>query len=182
MQKKNLGKEFEQHIKDSLTNNTDNCYPFSIDRLPDPVGGYVAIRNICDFTGYRFPFSYFLECKCKYGNTLNFKGAITTDQWEGLTEKSKVFGTLAGFCVWFIDYDTTIFIPIQEMNKLRYEDNKKSLNIKDVDHEKVNYFDIEGKKNRVYFNYNHTKFVTNLENMCKSYWNIKEWSVKLNNE
>lgn len=68
------------------------------------------------------------------------------------------------------------------MNKLRYEDNKKSLNIKDVDHEKVNYFDIEGKKNRVYFNYNHTKFVTNLENMCKSYWNIKEWSVKLNNE
>ena len=163
MQKKNLGKEFEQHIRDSLTNNTDNSYPFSIDRLPDPVGGYVAIRNICDFTGYRFPFSYFLECKCTYGNTLNFKGAITTDQWEGLTEKSKVFGTLAGFCVWFIDYDTTI-------------------NIKDIDHEKVNYFDIEGKKNRVYFNYNHTKFVTNLEDMCKSYWNIKEWSVKLNNE
>lgn len=27
MQKKNLGKEFEQHIRDSLTNNTDNSYP-----------------------------------------------------------------------------------------------------------------------------------------------------------
>ena len=30
MQKKNLGKEFEQRIRESLTNNTDNGYTFSI--------------------------------------------------------------------------------------------------------------------------------------------------------
>ena len=113
---------------------------------------------------------------------LNFKSDITTDQWEGLTAKSKIFGTLAGFCVWFIDYDTTIFIPIQEMNKLRYEHNKKSLNIKDVVQDKLNYFDIVGKKNRVYFNYEHDNFVKNLESMCKPFWNIEDWMVKTKDE
>ena len=106
MKKSNLGKEFELRIKNCLNKPELN---FDIERLPDPLGGYVGMRNICDFDGYKFPFRYYLECKSKYGNTLNFAGDITNDQWEGLTEKSKIFGVTAGICIWFIDYDRTLF-------------------------------------------------------------------------
>ena len=170
MQKKNLGKEFELRIKNSLNKPELN---FDIERLPDPLGGYMGMRNICDFTGYKYPFKYYLECKSKYGNTLNFKGDITEDQWEGLTEKSKIYGILAGICVWFIDYDRTLFVSIQELNRLRFELNKKSLNIKDVYEntlDKQMYFDIEGKKKKTYFNYDTSYFINSLETLVKHIW------------
>lgn len=175
MNKKNLGKEFELRIKNSLDKPTFN---FSLDRLPDPLGGFVGVRNISDFQGYKLPFQYYLECKCVYGNTLNFKSNITDDQWQGLTEKSKILGVLAGFCVWFIDYDKTIFVPIQEMNRLRFAENKKSLNIKDL--ETIKHFDIDGKKKRLYFDYNSEYFISELDKMCREYWNIKEVELKFN--
>lgn len=177
--KKNLGKDFEVKIKECLNKPE---LSFSLDRLPDPLGGYIGVRNISDYQGYKFPFLYYLECKCTYGNTLNFKSNITDDQWEGLTEKSKIFGVLAGFCIWFIDYDKTIFVPIQEMNKLRFIDNKKSVNIKDVIDNSFKYFNIDGKKKRIYFDYFTDEFITNLDNMCKDYWNIDIVEVKFRNE
>ncbi len=170
MKKQNVGKEFESCINECL-NRTD--LNISFDRLPDPLGGLSGVRNICDFTCYKYPFKYYLECKCTYDNTLNFKSDITADQWEGLTKKSKLYGCLAGFCVWFISYDVTIFVPIQEMQKLR-DSGKKSLNINDVDNTKLKYFDIIGKKKRKYFDYDTEPFLCNLENFCKDYWNISE--------
>ena len=170
MQKKNLGKEFELRIKASLNKPEFN---FDLERLPDPLGGYVGIRNICDFTGYKYPYRYYLECKSKYGNTLNFKSDITEDQWEGLTEKSKIYGVLAGICVWFIDYDRTVFVSIQELNKLRFEQNKKSLNIKDIYENNLDskfYFDIDGKKAKTYFNYDTQHFINSLETTVKNIW------------
>lgn len=167
MQKKNLGKEFELRIKNSLDKPELNI---DIERLPDPLGGFAGVRNICDYDVYNYPYRYYLECKSKYGNTLNFKGDITNDQWQGLTDKSKIYGVLAGFCVWFIDYDRTIFITIQEMNKLRFEFTKKSLNIKDIISNNVSYFDINGKKAKTYFNYDTTEFITNLKLTADSIW------------
>ena len=177
MKKANLGKEFELRICNSLSDPSIN---FDIERIPDPLGGYIGQRNICDYTGYRFPFNYYLECKSKYGNTLNFKSDITEDQWKGLTEKSEVYGTLAGFCVWFIDYDRTVFVSIQEMNRLRIIEGKKSLNIADIFNNKLDstrYFDIDGTKAKKYFNYNSEYFMSNLENMVKDIWNIQDWNV-----
>ena len=175
MNKKNLGKEFENKIKSCLNKPELN---FSLDRLPDPLGGFVGVRNISDFQGYKLPFQYYLECKCTYGNTLNFKSNITDDQWEGLTEKSKILGVLAGFCIWFIDYEETVFVPIQEMNRLRFIENKKSLNIKDLNN--INLFKIVGEKKRVYFDYDADTFIKNLDRLCKEYWNIDFVQVKFN--
>ena len=175
MNKKNLGKEFELRIKNSLDKPSLN---FSLDRLPDQLSGFIGARNISDFQGYGFPFQYYLECKCTYSNTLNFKSAITDDQWRGLTDKSKILGVLAGFCIWFVDYDKTIFVPIQEMNRLRFVENKKSLNIKDL--ETIKHFDIAGKKKRLYFDYDSEYFISELDKMCKEYWNIKEVELKFN--
>ena len=42
---------------------------------------------------------------------------ITKDQWDGLVEKSKIPGVVAGIIVWFIDHDTTTFVPIQELKR-----------------------------------------------------------------
>lgn len=169
MQKKNQGKEFELRIKNSL--NKPNT-GFDIERLPDPIGGYLGARNICDFIGYKYPFKYYFECKSKYGNTLNFKSDITKDQWEGLDEKSKIYGVLAGFCIWFIDYDKTVFVTIQEMNKLRFEQNKKSLNIADIINNQIEFFFIDGKKAKTYFNYDTEYFIRHLEDTVKTIWNI----------
>lgn len=180
MKKTNLGKEFELRIKNSLDRPDLN---FDIERLPDPLGGYVGMRNICDYNGYKFPFHYYLECKSKYGNTLNFKGDITNDQWEGLTEKSKIYGNLCGVCIWFIDYDRTLFVNIEELNRLRFELNKKSLNIKDVyDNvlDKDKYFDINGKKAKTYFNYDSEYFINSLETQAKYIWNIMNIEVNTN--
>ena len=163
MNKKNLGKEFEKCIEKSLAPYT------SIDRLFDPVGGYSGIRNICDYTCYKYPNNYYLECKCTYDNTLNFKSAITEDQWQGLLNKSKYYGVLAGFCIWFISYDVTVFVPIQEMERLK-QDGKKSLNIKDLTDVLI-FFNIPGAKKRVYFDYNGNEFLTSLRNLANYYWN-----------
>ena len=161
MKKTNLGKGFEKCIENSLKPYT------SIDRLPDPVGGYSGIRNICDYTCYKYPYNYYLECKCTYENTLNFKSAITEDQWQGLLEKSKYYGVLAGICIWFISYEVTIFVPIQQLEQLK-QDGKKSLNIKDInENNELMYFNIPGRKKRTYFDYDGKLFLQELVNLCE---------------
>lgn len=172
MEKQNYGKKFETLIRKALDIPEK---AISIDRLPDPVGGYSGITNICDFTCYKFPFNYFLECKATHDNTLNFKHKITEDQWQGMLNKSKYFGCLAGVCVWFISYDVTVFVPIQELQRLK-DEGKKSLNIKDLDTDLI-YFNIPGAKKRVYFDYNGEEFIKKLYDMCCYYWKVKDVNI-----
>lgn len=173
MNKQNLGKKFESLIKTALDIPEKHI---SIDRLPDPLGGYSGITNICDFTCYQFPFNYFLECKCTYDNTLNFKSNITEDQWQGMLNKSKYFGCLAGVCVWFISYDETAFVPIQELQRLK-ETGKKSLHINDLSDDTLIKFKITGTKKRVYFEYDGINLINQLSKLCCNYWNINDISI-----
>lgn len=173
MNKQNLGKKFENLIKTALDIPEKHI---SIDRLPDPLGGYSGITNICDFTSYKFPFNYFLECKCTYDNTLNFKSSITEDQWQGMLNKSNYFGCLAGVCVWFISYDTTAFVPIQELQCLK-EAGKKSLHITDLDSEDLIHFKIKGIKKRVYFEYDGIDLIKQLTKLCANYWDINSITI-----
>lgn len=173
MKKRNLGKKLEEAIKEALNIPEEHI---SIDRLPDPMGGYSGVKNICDFTCYKFPFNYFLECKSTYDNTLNFKSDITTDQWDGMLDKSKYFGCLAGVCVWFISYDVTAFVPIQELQRLK-DEGKKSLHIDDLDREDLIHFDISGIKKRVYFSYDGLDLINKLNKLCMDYWNIQDVSI-----
>ena len=158
----NRGKQFEAIIKSVASKSPD----VSIDRLIDPTMGYVGIANICDFILYKYPYEYYLECKAITKNTLNYKGHISQTQWDGLLEKSKIPGVMAGILVWFIDWDKTLFIPIQYLEESRLKGDK-SFNIKSSD---IKHFVLMGKKKRVFFDYDFKSFMKEISDWVKDYW------------
>lgn len=165
MKKTNEGKAFEDQIRNALNKPELNI---SMDRFNDDMSGYAKVANISDFCCYKFPYMYYLECKSTYDNTLNFKSDISEKQWNGMLDKSKLFGIIAGVCVWYISYDETYFVPIQELARLKQE-GKKSLNIKDIN-DNLYYFAITGNKKRKYTDYDTDIFINNLTNVAKHYW------------
>lgn len=150
----NRGKDFEQKIREAILRVPN----VSLDRMPDPTNGYMGVRNICDFMVYKKPTLYYLECKCTHENTLHFS-YIRDNQWQGLTEKSEIDGVVAGVIVWFIKHDRTVFIPISRLKWLKDHDFKSV--VWDLDYNDV--FEIDGKKQRIFFEYNMTGF---FEEVC----------------
>lgn len=166
MNRTNRGKDFEKEIKNSLKLIPDA----SVDRLPDPMGGYSGVKNICDFSVFHSPDNFYLECKCLYGNTLNFKSAITQNQWDGMLEKSKIRRCVAGVVVWFIDYDVTAFVSIQNLNESKNKGNK-SLNIEDIiGDEPIPHFLVDGVKKRTMFTYFGQDFLNKLHKLSDEIW------------
>jgi penicillin-binding protein-related factor A (putative recombinase) len=147
----NRGKDFEDCIREACESIPDT----SVTRLLDPQAGYAGVRNICDFIVYKYPTQYFLECKSIKGNTLNFKSDITKNQWDGMLEKSAIHGVVAGVIVWFIDHDKTIFVPIQDLEEMRIAGHK-SFNV--TSEYSTYYYHLEGKKKRIYFEYDMKNF------------------------
>lgn len=170
----NRGKDFEAQVRKAFT-EVENT---SVDRFADPTAGYAGIKNICDYVIYKFPYQYFIECKAIHGNTLNFNSHITGNQWMGLLEKSKLRGVIAGVLVWFIDHDLTFFVPIQELEMLRRADIR-SLNIKAFMEvpSAFNYFELVGKKKRVFFDYDAEHFLRKTSSWY-GYWSESIWKVK----
>jgi penicillin-binding protein-related factor A (putative recombinase) len=146
MGKVNRGKDFESAVRKSFERISD----VSIDRINDNMSGFKGVAGICDFIIYKYPFQLYLECKSCYGNTLNFHN-ITDNQWNGLKEKTDVFGVKAGVMIWFIDHDTTIYVPIQTLIEMK-ADGLKSFNI-NSDITRWAYKEIAGIKRRVLFDY-----------------------------
>jgi penicillin-binding protein-related factor A (putative recombinase) len=151
------GKDFETEFKAALSQVPE----ISIDRFPDPSAGYAGIHNICDFGVYLHPYEYYFECKAIRKNTLNFNSHITEDQWNGLMEKSQKYGVCAGVCVWFIDHDITVFVPIQQLHEMSLT-GQKSLNVKQIISNEVQYVALPGRKKRVKFEYVGQKFMEDL--------------------
>lgn len=125
--------------------------------------GYKEINNPCDLIVFRKGTLNLFECKAIHGSTLNFKSNIRENQWEGLLKESYVPGVNAGVICWFIDFDKTIFIPIQSLQILK-EENFKSFNCRVVNSNLykdlgVESFEISGDKKRVFFEYNLEKFL-----------------------
>lgn len=146
----NRGKQFENVIRKAF----EKVDGVSIDRLHDQTTGFVGSKNICDFIVYREPYEYYFECKSVHGNTLSFRN-ITTTQWNGLLEKSKIPGVFAGVICWWIDKDVTRFIPIQALQFAKNFDYK-SVRYDD------DYLRIHGKKKQVFFDYNMRMFLDEL--------------------
>lgn len=166
MQKQNRGKDFESCIRNSL----ESVNGVSLDRLPDPMGGYAGVRNICDFSVFQSPDNFYLECKSLYGNTLNYKSSISENQWLGLQEKSIIPHCIAGVCVWFMDYDLTVFIKIQDLVTHR-NTGAKSLNIDDIMKDNgIPHIIIDGIKKRVLFKYLGEEFLYKLHQLSKQLW------------
>lgn len=155
----NRGKQFEQQIRRGF----ENCkYSdiISIDRLPDPMGGYKGIGNICDFTVFDTPHLYYLECKCCYGKSFPIS-YITKNQWEGLLEKSKIPSVIAGYIIWLIDYDFTFFVYASNLSAYIERTGRKSISADDAISGKLIRYPINGKKRKVLFDYDMGEFLDN---------------------
>lgn len=157
----NRGKQFEEDIEKAF----GKISSFTLDRLPDPMNGYLGQRNICDYFGYMYPNAYYIECKSVHKNTLSIHsndpdkkyGMITNNQWEGLLEKSKNEGVIAGYLIWFIDHDVTIWVSAKDLEAYKIVNDAKSINVNQLD--KINHIVIDGTKKRVRFDYDLTHFI-----------------------
>lgn len=175
----NRGKKFEEVIRNAF----EKVPEVSIDRLHDQMNMYKGSQNICDFIAYKKPYEYYIECKSvhgdtlsiysnpkpdKYGNLHGFYGNITDTQWEGLLEKSKIDGVIAGVICWWVDRDVTVFMPIQFLQEQR-DMGRKSIQYGLATCEFENYspYEIKGKKKRIFFDYDMTDFFKNLEKQRK---------------
>ena len=157
----NRGKQFEDVIREAF----EKVPGVSIDRLHDQTTHYRGSSNICDFIVYREPYEYYIECKSVHGNTLPFSN-ITETQWNGLLAKSFIEGVTAGVICWWVDKNKTAFIPIQMLQAM-LSNGKKS-----ISHEQVTFVDsrgnsysitiIDGKKKRVFFDYDMESFLNEL--------------------
>lgn len=159
----NRGKQFENVIRETF----EKVEGVSIDRLHDQTTGFYGSTNIADVIVYRKPYEYYFELKSVHGNTLSIHsndptkkyGNITNKQWEGLLEKSKIKGVFAGVICWWVDKDITLFIPIQTLERLRLN-GIKSIR---YDNPSLSIVAIQGKKKRVFYNYNMKQFLDDLE-------------------
>ena len=151
----NKGKKFEEVIKNAF----EKVEGVSIDRLRDAPRKLKGVDNPSDFIVYKKPHEIYVECKSHKGNTLPFF-CIREEQIKGMTEKAKIAGVKCGVLIWYIDHDLTVWVPIDEVVSM-IESGYKSINIKDLNYPR-NIIRIEGKKKRVYFDYDMNKFLEDL--------------------
>ena len=155
----NRGKQFEEVVKKSF----ERVEGVSIDRLRDAPRKLKGVDNPSDFIVYKKPHEIYVECKSHKGNTLPFS-CIREEQLRGMSEKAKIDGVKAGIIVWFIDHDLTVWISINELVFWRDIGNK-SINIKNIQDshtERIRHIVIQGKKKRVYFDYDIEEFLEEL--------------------
>lgn len=119
------GKEFETFVKRDL----EKVEGVVIIRLYDPVGGYVNVKNLCDFILYRKPNMFCLECKSIKGNTLSYDNI---SQYDDLVKHSGYDGVESGVLIWYIEHKEVYWVNAEYMRTQREKLNKKSINIKDL--------------------------------------------------
>ncbi len=160
-----LAKKFETVIKDAF----EKVEGVSIDRIHDQMTGYkVTSANICDFIVYKYPYEYYIECKTVHGNTLPFSN-ITKKQWDGMLKKSQIQGVIAGVICWWVEKDTTRFIPIELLEVLRINGAKSIrydygsyVSAREIRPEAARFLrthKIQGKKKRVFWDYDMEAFL-----------------------
>ena len=167
----NRGKQFEDILQKAMEEVKDTV----VVRLHDQTTGFAGSKNPCDYVVFHSPLFYAIECKSVHGNTLPFSN-ITDFQWQSLLEMSNNTNAVAGIICWWIDKDVTRFIPIQtlqELKSLGYKSVRYDAGIPDY----LNYTDseycmveIDGKKKRVFFDYNMEQFFKDSEEryLCRA--------------
>ena len=156
----NRGKDFENVIRECFKKVPNT----NVERMADPVQGYLGIRNHCDFIVYHKPHEYHIECKSVHGNTFPFSN-MSKNQWDGLLEVSEIKGIIAGVIVWWADKDVTRFIPIQVLTDEKKSGSKSIRYDADLGIGYVNEYnemckvvELTGKKKRVFFDYDMEQF------------------------
>lgn len=149
MNRTSRGKDFEAVIKESFEKVPDT----HVYRIPDQMNGFYGSKNPCDFLVYHKPVLYALECKATNNPSLPFSN-ISEYQWSELLKMSEVTGVVAGILCWFVNFDVTIFIPIQFLETLK-QNGAKSIR---YDADDLAIIPIQGTKKRVFWNYDMDKF------------------------
>lgn len=140
----NRGKSFEHIVKQSFESVPDTA----VYRLHDDMSGFKGVKNPCDFFIYHKPVLYAIECKATNKPSLPFSN-ITDYQWTELLRMSKISGVVAGIMCWFVNENTTLFIPIQILEMLK-QNGAKSIR---YDADEFAIIQIPGEKKRIFWNY-----------------------------
>lgn len=139
----NKGKQFESIVKKSFEKEEDTY----VLRLYDTTNGFIGIANPCDFVVYKHSRLFLIECKTCHGSSLPLAN-ISSNQWNSLLEASNIDGIIAGYMIWFIDKDTTIFLQAQDAELYVKQTNKKSIPY-NIPYAKQ----VLGNKKRVFYEY-----------------------------
>ena len=156
---KNQGKGFEDEIK-SAFEAVPNCVAH---RLKDQIGKYRNVSNPCDFYFYHMPYFYAIECKSTKGASLSFNDIREQEQIIDLHEIAQKRGVVAGFMIWFIDKDVTVFVRhdvVYDMYMESKRGGRKSIALTDILRLPSSDFHlIDGVKKRKYYAYNMASFI-----------------------
>lgn len=154
MNKISRGKDFEGIIKEAFERVPDT----SVYRIPDQQNYYYGSKNPCDFFIYHKPVLYALECKATNKPSLPFTN-ITEYQWSELLKMSTISGVVAGILVWYVNHDSTKFIPIQFLETLK-QNGAKSIR---YDADDLAIIEIQGRKKRVFWEYDMASFFQSIK-------------------
>ena len=151
MNKSMIGKEAEKLLSRWL-DHPEKGYCF--DRIKDQLSMYAnSSSNICDFTLFKSPFYYYIECKATTHERFDFKQSRgypdSTDvkqQYGGMLEKSKIESVFGAVVILFVTQERAFVIDIKEIDRLT-QLGQKSLNINDIDSWGIQYREIQTKPN-----------------------------------
>lgn len=141
MEGRGRGKRFEEIIHETLERSG-----FVVERIKDQMSMFKGSTNGYDFIAYKHPLIYFLECKSIKGNRLPINTVHFKRQLASLLNRAENVGVIAGFIVWFVDHDLTMFFDARYVEAV-LNSGRKSLNCED----KGQIF--AGERLRQYFKY-----------------------------
>lgn len=158
----NVGKRFEADFKKSVP-------PYALlYRLPDSAQAFGGNNNLRFSKKNPFDFLmwdskkhilYALELKTVAGKSISFerkkeeKGEIHFHQIEGLNKWNNYDGIVCGFIIEFRKIEKTVFINIEDFNKLISVIPKKSFNFDDLNEYRINYTVVGQAKARTRYTY-----------------------------
>lgn len=149
MNRVSRGKNFEAVVRYAFEDVPDTM----VYRLPDQQSYKVGSKNPCDFFVYHKPIFYALECKATNKSSLPFAN-ISEYQWTELLKMSHIPGVVAGILCWYVNADTTLFIPIGLLEILK-QNGAKSIR---YDADAIGIIPIKGRKKRVFYEYDMQDF------------------------
>ena len=161
MSSSNVGKIFEQEVKDSISDD------ILVHRVRDDVSSFSGIRN-AKYSN-KNPFDYImwnpltltlyaLEMKTVKGKSISFertdedKGDIHKYQIDGLKKYNRYGGIVCGFIIHFREIETTVFLSIESFEELTSDISKKSFTMSDLDKFHISYIKIPQRRK---IKYNH---------------------------
>ena len=150
----NKGKAFEKVIYSCF----QRVKGVSIDRVHDQTTHYKGSTNICDFIVYREPYEYYIECKTTHSRSWPIQN-LSDSQLEGMLEKSQIRGVAAGVIIWFIEHDTTMYLPIEVVAECK-KNGMKSIRCDFMHPDRIL---LCGERRRTYFTYYMKDFLNQLQ-------------------